>query len=137
MRPGSRIVNQVNSKEARLNRAFLPSTTPIDDPNLLKNPGPKNARPVTRPPRLVPGEQAPRQFKASKYKFRDPGGLPTCLCLRRSTLTGRGTPFASREPWRVASPITTAKHEGGFINSMWNDIPMDELKELMDEITPS
>jgi hypothetical protein len=30
-----------------------------------------------------------------------------------------------------------SKFSAGFIKSMWNDIPADELKQLMDEIDPA
>jgi hypothetical protein len=41
-----------------------------------------------------------------------------CFCLRRSTLTRRGTPLASLEAWRVASPTPRLNTKAGFINSM-------------------
>ena len=40
------------------------------------------------------------------------------FCLRRSTLTGRGTPLASLKVWRVASPTPRLNTKAGFINSM-------------------
>jgi hypothetical protein len=56
-------------------------------------------------------------------------------------LIGRGTPFASLEAWRVASPTTTdIKPKAGFIHSMnythpwFENTTEEELKALFDEI---
>jgi hypothetical protein len=39
----------------------------------------------------------------SHHQYPPHGGLLCGICLRRSTLMGRGTPVASNAPWRVAS----------------------------------
>jgi hypothetical protein len=68
------------------------------------------------------------------------------FCLRRSTLTGRGTPLASLEAWRVASPTPRLNTKAGFINSMsylpkyyFQDIPaavMEEIIQAMERTLP-
>jgi hypothetical protein len=65
-------------------------------------------------------------------------GLLIGFCLRRSTLTGRGTPLASREAWRVASPTPRLNTKAGFINSMsylpkyyFQDIPAAVMDDII------
>jgi hypothetical protein len=68
------------------------------------------------------------------------------FCLRRSTLTGRGTPLASLKAWRVASPTPRLNTKAGFTNSMsylpkyyFQEIPaavMEEIIQWMERALP-
>jgi len=67
-----------------------------------------------------PSSQCSEHPARSRSVFLKPAscGLPYRLCLRRSTLTRRGTPLAPLETWRVASPTPRLNTKAGFINHM-------------------
>ena len=66
------------------------------------------------------------------------GGLFLFVSASGATLTGWGTPLASLEAWRVASPTPRLNTKAGFINSISYSLPkyyfQDLAAEVMDEI---
>src|SRR5258708_279333 len=102
-----------------------------------------NPRPITQNSRPLssPSSQSSERPTRSRSVFLKSAnwGLLCRLCLRRSTLTRRGTPLAPLETWRVASPTPRLNTKAGFINSMsyslpkyyFQDIHPDVMEEIM------
>ena len=89
-------------------------------------------------PRLLPRVASTPPAQGPYSQSPPIGGLLTCLCLRRSTLTRRGTPLVPLAAWRVASPTPRLNTKAGFINSMSYSLPkyyfQDIHPDVMDEI---
>jgi hypothetical protein len=97
----------------------------------IRDPFTPNSRPLSSP--SSQSSEHPTRSRSVFYNFN-------CFCLRRSTLTRRGTPLAPLETWRVASPTPRLNTKAGFINSMsyTNDHqPESPSEDLFGEIISS
>ena len=71
----------------------------------------RSRRPLVSSPSLQCSEHSSNS-RSQRLSIPSPTGCFCSICLWRSTLTRRGTPLASLDAWRVASPTTTPKHSG-------------------------
>jgi len=92
-----------------------PRTRKIRDPTSrkIRDPTRQNSRPLSSP--YPQCSEHPARSRSVSSKARHPAGFLSRFCLRRSTLTRRGTPLAPLETWRVASPTPQIKTKAGPI----------------------